>query len=74
MITLQTPLDYVVLAYVFTTLVLSSIIDAATKRIPNWITIPAIIVGMVLSYIQNWQAGIIVTIILVFLFLSKRQK
>ena len=70
MITLQTPLDYVVLAYVFTTLVLSSIIDAATKRIPNWITIPAIIVGMVLSYIQNWQAGIIVTIILVFLFLT----
>ena len=70
MITLQTPLDYVVLAYVFATLVLSSIIDISTKRIPNWITIPAIGVGMVLSYIQNWQTGIIVTIILVFLFLT----
>ena len=48
MITLQTPLDYVVLAYVFTTIVLSSIIDQATKQNPNWIIIPALGAGMVL--------------------------
>ena len=70
MITLQNPLDYVILGYVFLTLFLSSIIDVSTKRIPNWITMPAIGVGMVMSFMQNWQTGIIVTIILVFLFLT----
>lgn len=37
------------------------IYDFKTMRIPNWLTLPTIIIGLVCTYIVDWQTGLIST-------------
>lgn len=63
------PLHIGVIILTFLVLVISSYLDIKTKHIPNWITLPTILVGLGISFFLNWQTALWIVGILITIFL-----
>ena len=64
------PLKLAIIVYVSLILIISSIVDIKTKKIPNWITLPAIVVGMGISFWMNWQGALMILGIFLFIIVT----
>ena len=65
------PLKIGIIIYSFLVLCISSYVDIKTKHIPNWITLPTIVVGLGTSFIMNWQTGLVILgLLILIMFLS----